>query len=71
MWIVTESTPGFLPDMEPAVFDCFEDAEAHAEMLVDELWFIHETKMERYSCCQWMTASGLNRVIEIAKEEAV
>ena len=37
MWIVTENTPGYLPDSEPAAFDEYVDALRYMHELGDEL----------------------------------
>jgi hypothetical protein len=52
MWVVIESTPGYLPESEPAEFDEYADAVAYAHELADEL------EEQGYQCDRGWASSG-------------
>jgi len=72
MYIVIESTPGYMPDSEPAEFDTYDEAIEYAERLGQELM---EQGYPAPTCdhsgpefIQWHTARDsrdLGRVIEL------
>lgn len=64
-FIVIESTPGYMPDSEPADFEDYSDAVAYANELADEL------EEDGYSCDRSWASSGNYYAIKCTRSDTV
>lgn len=64
-WCVTESTPGYMPDDDPAIFTEYSEATAYANELADEL------EEQGYTCDRGWASSGNYFAVHCTRDDTV